>query len=69
LKEFLRKVHFPAKQPYRANWEKRLANLWRRNKLNKRAHTDHGQEIKWEIANKVATVAPGRPGNRLPGQA
>jgi hypothetical protein len=31
------------------NWKKRLANLWRRVKVKKKAHAGRGQEIKWEI--------------------
>jgi hypothetical protein len=29
--------------------EKRFANLWRRNKVRKKARAGRGQEIKWEI--------------------
>ena len=37
---------------------KRLANLWKRNKVKKKAHAGRGQEIKWEIpANEASRRA------------
>jgi putative transposase len=41
-----------AREKRMANWEKRLAKLWRRTSFTKKAHAGHGQEPKWEIPCK-----------------
>ena len=51
------KEALPLPEKNRERTGKRLANLWRRNKINKEAHADRGLEIKWEISvYKVQTI-------------
>jgi hypothetical protein len=38
--------------------EKRIANLWRRKKITKKARAGRGQESKWEIPGSHPTTAP-----------
>src|ERR1700691_1213633 len=41
--------------------EKRLANLWGRNKITKKAHAGRGHEIKWEMSVNMKMAISFRP--------
>jgi len=36
--------------------EKRIANLWGRNKITKKAHAGRGHEIKWEMSDYTVPI-------------